>query len=225
MTAEGAVATLPKLPDLQAVRGVGLSTPVSGTCHVGVTEPAPLGLTAPVPMSVTVPVVAAAVVLNTAVVADLGAVPVVVAKSTYAICVPDRMVDPAIMARVQTNLSVSFSMDAACNPHGTNALCPRYATPSTFTTQCVSGEALWCCAPAHEVREYQQRYKRSKRKDPHHTCAVFVVPKFPHLTGYFSQLRYKLVEEFPTGTTLFVSANGGKARLPMPPTPFPIQLW
>ena len=135
------------------------------------------------------------------------------------------MVDPAIMARVQTNLSVSFSMDAACNPHGTNALCPRYATPSTFTTQCVSGEALWCCAPAHEVREYQQHYERSKRKDPHHTCAVFVVPKFPHLTGYFSQLRYKLVEEFPTGTTLFVSANGGKARLPMPPTPFPVQLW
>ena len=78
----GRGSNLSKLPDLQAVRGVGLSTPASGTCHVGVTEPAPLGLTAPVPMSVPVPVVAAAVVLNTAVVADLGAVPVVVAKST-----------------------------------------------------------------------------------------------------------------------------------------------
>lgn len=148
-------------------------------------------------------------------------------NASYSLCAPDRMVNPSIFAEVQNSLGIAFSMDAACNPQGTNALCPRHATPDTFMQTSIAGEALWCCVAPQDVRAYQQHYERSKRKHPHHTCAVFVVPKFRHLTRYFTQLRYKMVRELPAGTQLLVSANGTReaGRLPMPPTPYPVQLW
>ena len=148
-------------------------------------------------------------------------------RPVYPLCAPDRMVDPAIFAKVQEQIGAAFSFDAACNEKGTNALCSRYATMATFASADVAGEALWCCVSPQDVRAFQQHYYRSKRVKPHQTSAVFVVPKWPHLTRYFSQLRYKLVQEFPAGTSLFVSANAksGQGRLPLPPIPWPVQLW
>ena len=145
----------------------------------------------------------------------------------YSMCADDRMVDPAILARVEERAGVKFSLDAACNAAGSNALCSRFATPDTFCQTDVAGEALWCCAPPQRVREYHQHYAVQKRKQPHSTCALFVVPKFPHLSRYFVSQRYTLLDELPAGTQLFVPANGSGKRtvLPMPPLPFTVQLW
>lgn len=153
--------------------------------------------------------------------------PLAIEKPQYLLCAPDRMVDPGIFARVQETTKASFSFDAACNPQGTNSLCSRFAMSDTFMHTNVAGEALWCCVSPAVVRQFQQHYERCKRSQPHQTCAVFVVPKRPALTQYFRQLGYQLALELPAGAHLMVSANGKgqQGRLPMPPTPWPVQFW
>ncbi len=66
-------------------------------------------------------------------------------RHVYPLCAPDRMFNPAIIAKVQEQLGAPFSFNAACNEEGTNALCSRYVTLATFPLVDVAGEALCFC--------------------------------------------------------------------------------
>ncbi len=137
----------------------------------------------------------------------------------------DQLFDRREFARVQGQLGVTFSVDAYCNQRGSNALCPRYATPAQpLTSMDLAGQALWCDAPTDLVRNYQQHYERCKARDPKHTCALFVVPKRPHLDRYFRQKWYSLVHEYPKGTQLYTTAQSNKATQ-LTPTESIVQLW
>lgn len=138
----------------------------------------------------------------------------------------DRMFLPEEFARVQSELGQSFTLDAACNDHGDNRLCERFACPSrSFFDTDVSGERVWINPPYTQIKEWQLHYARCKRKDPEQTSAMFVVPKWSQTELLMRKAGYKLFKTYAQGTVLFNKRTDSGSRQPMAGIPWPVQLW
>ena len=147
-------------------------------------------------------------------------------KFSPPVCDPlicDRMFLPQEFQKVQKALERQFTFDAAC---GDNSLCARYASPSnSFFDQDVSGEFVWINPPYTHIKEWQDHYLRCKRKNPEHTSAVFVVPKWTQVEHSMRSAGFKLLHTYAQGTHLFSKKSGDHTRTDMSGIPWPIQLW
>ena len=138
----------------------------------------------------------------------------------------DRMFLPEHFAAIQRQLSVQFTLDAAADPAGSNAHCPRFCSSSnSFLKHDCSGQYVWINPPFRQTAAFLKHYLRCKAKAPSNTCAAIVVPAWetaawrPLLTG-MSRVRV-----YPAGTVLFSQPAGNGSRSVMPGVPWPVEVW
>ncbi|PNG99708.1 hypothetical protein TSOC_014508, partial [Tetrabaena socialis] len=126
---------------------------------------------------------------------------------------------------IQQDTGRQFSFDAACNPDGSNAHCPNFASAkhSFFKHNC-AGQHVWINAPFTQIPLWVKHYQRCKAQDQLGTSAVIITPKWDsikHVTKGMTLLR-----EYPKGSRLFSAPHpSGEGRYDMDGTPWPVQVW
>ena len=140
----------------------------------------------------------------------------------------DRMLMRKHFESIQKELKRPFTLDAACNDSGDNALCERYCSPShSFLSADCAGEHVWCNPPyTPAMLDWVRHYMSCKEEDPANTSGMFLVPKWPNISAYFEKGGFRLFKEYPMDTVLFTAPNAcGVGRHALPGIPWPAQLW
>ena len=116
--------------------------------------------------------------------------------------------DPGTFALLERELGRSFTLDAAANDDGRNALCKHYGSPSrTFLSIDCSGHTVWLNPPPQKLFSFLQHYRRCKEHDPSTSACVVV----PARKGRFRSLLngMTLQRRFTTGTQLYQALDSG----------------
>ena len=116
--------------------------------------------------------------------------------------------DPGTFALLERELGRSFTLDAAANDDGRNALCKHYGSPSrTFLSIDCSGHTVWLNPPPQKLFSFLQHYRRCKEHDSSTSACVVV----PARKGRFRSLLngMTLQRRFTTGTQLYQALDSG----------------
>lgn len=139
----------------------------------------------------------------------------------------DRMLLPTEFNNIQKMIGLRFTMDACCNPDGSNALVPecfKSAQDSFLEFDC-TGQHVWINPPYADITPFVRHYVQCKAKSPHNTSAVIILPKWKGShTQYLKGMH--VIKEYPKGSKIFSapSHDSGAARVPLGPTPWPVQV-
>jgi len=140
----------------------------------------------------------------------------------------DRMLDKAEFNSLQRMVGLRFTLDACCNPDGSNALVPEHfkSAEDSFLEYDCSGQHVWMNPPYADITPFVKHYVECKAKAPHKTSAVIVLPKWKGSHTKYLQSMH-LIKEYPKGSRIFSApAEGSSAeRVPLGPTPWPVQVF
>ena len=140
----------------------------------------------------------------------------------------DRMLNKAEFSKLQRMIGLRFTLDACCNPDGSNALVPdlyKSAEDSFLEYDC-SGHNVWLNPPYADIAPFVKHYVQCKAKAPHNTSAVIVLPKWKGSHTQYLQGMH-LIKEYPKGSRIFSAPglHGSAEREPLGPTPWPVQVY
>jgi hypothetical protein len=118
---------------------------------------------------------------------------------------------PSELQLIQYLTGRDFSLDAAVFPAGISspAASQCCSEQEPFVTKDLAGHHVWVCVSFADLKDHVDHYIQQKRKDPQHTSACFVVPKWrvlphPALSGM------QIIKEYRQGYHLFLR---GKKRV------------
>ena len=140
----------------------------------------------------------------------------------------DRMFDPVQFDLLQKAMGRRFTLEAACNDCGDNALIPdNYCSPAdSFFDRPLAGQFIFMNGPFSQYAEWLDHYCQEKAKDPYSISACIVAPawKGAVFNKYFKGMS--LVKQYPKGTRLFWAkdAQTGERKL-MPGIPWTVNVW
>jgi hypothetical protein len=136
------------------------------------------------------------------------------------------MLSPDHFALIQSLLKVQFTLDAACDPDGLNAHCPRFcSTAKSFLKEDVAGETVWMNPPFNQVSEFIKHYKKCKARAPRSTSAAMLLPQWQSAAWRPLLEGMHCVMVFPKGSLLFSSPGPDGTRKQLPGTPWPVEVW
>jgi len=139
----------------------------------------------------------------------------------------DRMLLASEFSKIQKMIGLRFTLDACCNPDGSNALVPELykSAEDSFLEYDCSGHHVWLNPPYADITPFVKHYVQCKAKSPHNTSAVIILPKWKGShTQYLKGMH--VVKEFPKGSKIFSAPSEGNTaeRIPLGPTPWPVQV-
>ncbi len=118
-----------------------------------------------------------------------------------------------------------FTCDAACDNSGANAQVAHnyYCPDRSFLDSSVAGEAVWLCPPWAKATDFIVHYLACKAKDPAHTSAVLVLPKWTKAAWWPLVQHMKVVQQFAAGSQIFQQPAATMDSSPSPKAaPWPI---
>ena len=138
----------------------------------------------------------------------------------------DRMLSRYHFLSVQQLLKLQFTLDAACDPSGLNAHCPKFCSPAqSFLQQDLAGETVWMNPPYSKIREFIKHYLACKSRAPTTTSAALLLPQW-HSAAWRALLEGMVcVKVYPRGTHLFSAPDPSGSRRQLPGTPWPVEVW
>jgi len=138
--------------------------------------------------------------------------------------VTDRMLAKPLLQYIETLTGRKFTMDACCNPDGSNALCEKFChKDNSFTSFDCRGEHIWLNPPfkGKLVREMLANYHRWKRLAPRTTSCCLLLPVFIARDLHPNLKRWRKIHTFPKFTTVVqVPYPDGTYRYLQPGLPF-----
>jgi Reverse transcriptase (RNA-dependent DNA polymerase)/RNase H-like domain found in reverse transcriptase/Integrase zinc binding domain/Chromo (CHRromatin Organisation MOdifier) domain/gag-polyprotein putative aspartyl protease/Integrase core domain len=137
----------------------------------------------------------------------------------------DRCIVESEYQKIQQLLGREFTFDACANDSGDNAMCSKYACPSSsFLETDVSGHHVWLNAPYTRLFPFIRHYLQCKARRPQETSACILVPRW---TGKFRRLLHGMTKlvEYPTGHPLFTAPSAAGGRTAMAGIPWPVEVW
>ena len=139
----------------------------------------------------------------------------------------DRMLLPAEFSKIQKMIGLKFTMDACCNPDGSNALVPELykSAQDSFLEYNCAGQNVWLNPPYADMTPFIKHYVECKTKSPHNTSAVLILPKWRGSHTHYLKGMH-VIKEFPKGSRIFSApgATNSSERIPLGPTPWPVQV-
>ena len=90
------------------------------------------------------------------------------------------MFDRAEFSKLQRMIGLKFTLDACCNPDGSNSLVPECfkSKHDSFLDYDCTGHTVWLNPPYADISPFLRHYSERKAKSPHNTSAVVVLPKW-----------------------------------------------
>lgn len=119
----------------------------------------------------------------------------------------------------------AFTLDAAANDGGDNALCTDYCSPSKSFFDTVHTGHIWISVPFCKLLSFVQHYMHCKLLSPSSTSACILVPGYmlSPLQHLLSGMR--LLKKYRKGTTLFDSPIETGPRAAMPGVHWPVYVF
>ena len=138
----------------------------------------------------------------------------------------DRMIHPVIFRELQAMLGWRFTLDAAANDDGSNALVTDFCSKSrSFFKKDLAGHTLWMNPPFEDISTWLDRYTSQKHAHPESIRACIVVPSSYKRSqaGKHFWHGWKCLKFFEQGSELFFEPTG-MGRLPMAGTPWGVHV-
>ena len=121
-----------------------------------------------------------------------------------------------------------FTLDACADRAGYNAHVGKWCCPDfSFLDYDCAGECVWMNPPFANAHVFIEHYLACKARDPMHTSAVIVLPKWRNVKWAKLVEHMTLVHEYPARTMLFTrpSPSNPAEREKVGPAPWPVQVW
>ena len=119
-----------------------------------------------------------------------------------------------------------FTLDAAANDSGDNALCTEFHSPSnSFLSKTHDSGHMWINAPFMKLLDFLKPYNACKALAGDDLSACILVPGYLLLVLKPHLLNMHLLKRFSKGTTMFDAPTRTGQRRPMPGVHWPIYIY
>ena len=137
----------------------------------------------------------------------------------------NRKLLPTVFQDIQALCGREFTLDAAANDNGDNALCTNFCSPSnSFMSKDHTGHT-WIIAPFTQLTTFVQHYLHCKQLSPDSTSACILVP------GYLMQVLKSLLsgmtclKRFAKGAALFEQSTRSGSMATTPSLNWPVYVF
>ena len=150
------------------------------------------------------------------------------AASTAKSAAPDwvwsenRKLLPTVFHEIQALCGREFTLDAAANDNGDNALCTNFCSPSnSFMSREHTGH-IWINAPFTQLTTFVQHYLHCKQLSPDSTSACILVPGYlmPVLKSLLAGMT--CLKRFTKGAALFEQSTRSGSMTTSPSLNWPV---
>lgn len=142
-----------------------------------------------------------------------------------------RMILLPVYNWIQSKLGHTFTLDAAANDDGSNALCSRYCSPHRSFMNCpLHNEVVWINPPykVEEALPFIDHFLAEYQQDTSNSCTI-CLPSWRQYDGYEPLIsHFTKIHTFPTGYKLFAYPTIDNGRIEYkagPPCRWPTNLW
>ena len=132
----------------------------------------------------------------------------------------DRQIRRTAFAEIEALAGRAFTLDAAANDAGDNAMCDQFCSPANSFLDAQHAGHIWINPPFTQLLSFMQHYLHC----PSSTSACILIP------GYLPQelkpmlTNMRLLKRFTKGTSLFTTPTKSGARVAMPGTHWPVYI-
>ena len=138
------------------------------------------------------------------------------------------MLDPALFREIEVDTQ-PFTLDACCNPDGSNKLCSLYCSKeNNFLTYDCTGHHVWINPPYSKGRLFTfiEHYVLCKRKSPRNTFACIAIPAWAISSVERFLHPMTLVRVFPARKAIWhVPCSDGSRKLFTPGFKWPTYIY
>ena len=109
----------------------------------------------------------------------------------------DRQIRSTAFAEIEALAGRAFTLDAAANDAGDNAMCADFCSPSNSFLAAEHTGHIWIHAPFTKLLPFVQHYLHSKQQAPSSTSACILVPGYllQHLQPRLANMRAQLCSQ------------------------------
>ena len=140
----------------------------------------------------------------------------------------DRQLDPKLFKAIAMDTQ-PFTLDACCNPDGSNKLCDTYCSEeNSFLKFNCAGHHVWINPPYSKSRilQFLQHYMAVKNKSPHNTSACIAIPSWAIAKVERFLTPMTLVRVFPAKRAIwYVPCSDGTRKLFVPGFKWPTYVY
>ena len=132
---------------------------------------------------------------------------------------------PTVFQEIQALCGHEFTLDAAANDTGDNALCTNFCSPSDSSMSRVHTGHIWINAPFTQLSAFLQHYLHCKQLSPDNTSACILVPGYlmPVLKSLLSGMT--CLKRFSKGATLFEQSTRSGSMATSPSLHWPVYIF
>lgn len=137
----------------------------------------------------------------------------------------DRQIRQTAFAEIEALAGRVFTLDAAANDAGDNAMCAQFCSPANSFLDAEHTGHIWINPPFTQLPSFMQHYLHCKQLNPSSTSACILIPGYllQELKPMLTNMR--LLKRFTKGTSLFTTPTKSGARVAMPGTHWPVYIY
>ena len=137
----------------------------------------------------------------------------------------NRKLLPTVFHEIQALCGREFTLDAAANDNGDNALCANFCSPSNSFMSTEHTGHIWINAPFTQLTTFVQHYLHCKQLSPDSTSACILVPGYlmPVLKSLLSGMT--CLKRFTKGAALFEQSTRSGSMTTSPSLNWPVYVF